>query len=161
MHGISSTLLSTNTNTSSTALSLTSPGQHSSSLLNNNNSNNNNTINNNSNCSSNNNNTINNVNSSNLISLLTTVQQFETIRKWLLKHHKKYCESDQPSNKALSHFLCQYIQFQEENLGREAAKLHKPGLTRLPFEVLVDFGQGGALCHLFALVFKYKYEQKM
>lgn len=79
-----------------------------------------------------------------LISLSTTLQQFETIRKWLTKHHKKYCENDVPSNKALSQFLCQFIQFQEDYLGKNAAK-PSSGLTRLPFEVLVDF-QPSELC---------------
>ncbi|RMZ99742.1 hypothetical protein BpHYR1_032124 [Brachionus plicatilis] len=42
----------------------------------------------------------------NLISTSTTLQQFDTIRKWLSKHHKKLFESEPPSNKALSQFLC-------------------------------------------------------
>ena len=96
----------------------------------------------------------------NLISLSTTLQQFETIRKWLTKHHKKYCENDVPSNKSLSQFLCQFIQFQEDHLGKNSPK-PLPPITRLPFEVLVDFQTSGALCHLFSTVFKYKYEQKM
>jgi hypothetical protein len=127
-----------------------------------------NSISNNTNCNSTNNATTNGNNSSlnmsqlsyNLISLSTTLQQFETIRKWLTKHHKKYCENDVPSNKSLSQFLCQFIQFQEDHLGKNSPK-PLPSITRLPFEVLVDFQTSGALCHLFSTVFKYKYEQKM
>ena len=96
----------------------------------------------------------------NLINMSTTLQQFETIRKWLTKHHKKYCENDLPSNKSLSQFLCQFIQFQEDHLGKNSPK-PLPPITRLPFEVLVDFQTSGALCHLFSTVFKFKYEQKM
>ncbi len=92
--------------------------------------------------------------------MFSNVQQFETIRKWLLKNYKKYCEQDQPSNKALSQFICQFFQFQEDNLGRDSAK-SQPGITRLPYEVLVDFGNGGALCHFFAFILKHKHEQKM
>ena len=169
MHGssISSTLVSTNNNTSSTALSLTSsasPGQLASSLKNNNNtssSSNSSSCSNSNNNNNNNNTNTNNVNSScNMVVHFSQLQHFEVIRKWLLKHHKKYCEQDQPSTKSLSQFILQLIQFQEENLGRDAAK-SQPGITRLPYEVLVDVGQGGALCHLFAFVLKYKHEQKM
>ena len=130
-------------------------------------------------------------NSANLIALSTTIQQFDTIRKWLIKNHKKYVENDQPSNKQLSHFLGQFVQFQEDNLGCNALK-PLPPTTRLPvklvaffsilqnvlslfflnilchpltsrhqFEVLIDFQIGGALCHLFSVVYKHKYEQKM
>lgn len=98
--------------------------------------------------------------SSNLISLSTTVQQFDAIRKWLVKHHKKFCDSDPPSNKNLSQFLQQFIQFQEENLGKNAAK-PIPQITRLPFEILLDFAPDGALCHLFAVIYKYKHQQKI
>jgi len=95
------------------------------------------------------------------MSFSTAVPQFESIRKWLVKNHKKYVENDQPSNKMLSQFLCQFIQFQEEYLGRFAAPRPNIPVTRLPYEVLVDFQPGGALCHLFSAVFKQKYEQKI
>lgn len=97
--------------------------------------------------------------SSNLIGLSTTLQQFDTIRKWLLKNHKKYCD-DLPSNKNLSQFLQQFVQFQEDNLGKNAPK-PTPTITRLPFEILTDFGPGGALCHLFSVILKYKHENKI
>ena len=96
----------------------------------------------------------------NLINMSTTLQQFETIRKWLTKHHKKYCENDVPSNKSLSQFLCQFVQYQEDHLGKNSPK-PLPPITRLPCEVLMDFQTSGALCHLFSTVYKYKYEQKM
>ena len=67
----------------------------------------------------------------NLINLSTTTQQFDTIRKWLTKNHKKYCENDPPANKNLLQFLCQLIQFQEDNLGKNAPK-PLPAVTRLP-----------------------------
>lgn len=90
----------------------------------------------------------------------TPVQQFEVIRKWLAKNHKKYYESDPPSNKSLLQFLCQFVQFQEENLGRNASK-PLPPITRLPVEALTDFSPNGALCYLFYIVIKYKHENKM
>ncbi len=70
--------------------------------------------------------------SSNLMSFSTAVPQFESIRKWLIKNQKKYVENDQPSNKMLSQFLCQFIQFQEEYLGRYAATKPPIPVTRLP-----------------------------
>jgi SWI/SNF related-matrix-associated actin-dependent regulator of chromatin subfamily C len=98
--------------------------------------------------------------STQLVNLSTTTQQFEPVRKWLSKHHKKYVEPDPPSNKQLLHFLSQFVQFQEDNLGKNAPQ-PVPPITRLPIEVLFDFEAGGALCHLFSVVFKYKYEQKI
>ena len=84
--------------------------------------------------------------SSNLISLSTTIQQFDAIRKWLVKHHKKACDSDPPSNKNLSQFLQQFIQFQEDNLGKNAAK-PIPQITRLPVSP-----SSPLTCHRFAPV---------
>lgn len=71
----------------------------------------------------------------NLISMSTQIQQFEVIRKWLAKNHKKYYDPDQATNKQLAHFLAQFIQFQEDNLGRNATK-PLPNLTRLPVSFL-------------------------
>lgn len=98
--------------------------------------------------------------STNLISSSVSLAQFDSIKKWLLKHHKKYVEKDQSSNKEFLQFLTQFFQFQEDNLGKNAPQ-PVPTLTRLPFEVLNDFGQSGALCHFFAFIFKRKYELKM
>lgn len=73
--------------------------------------------------------------SSNLINSSVNLQQFDNIRKWLSKNHKKYFENDQPpSNKTLSQFLCQFVQFQEDLLGKSAASTHKlsTNVTRLP-----------------------------
>lgn len=99
--------------------------------------------------------------SSDLISSSVSLHQFDSIKKWLLKHHKKYFEKDASiSNKEFLQLLCQFVQFQEDNLGKNAPQ-PVPSLTRLPFEVLNDFGQSGALCHFFAVIFKRKHELKM
>jgi hypothetical protein len=94
-----------------------------------------------------------------LISSSLSVQQFDSIRKWLSKNHKKviqtekktlysplrnalsnyhsiflklkYYDADPPANKVLMQFLCQLVQFQEDNLGRSATK-PLPTMTRLP-----------------------------
>lgn len=66
-----------------------------------------------------------------LITTSTSLQQFDVIRKWLAKNQKKYFDNEQASNKQLSQFLGQFIQFQEDNLGRNAPK-PLPTVTRLP-----------------------------
>jgi SWI/SNF related-matrix-associated actin-dependent regulator of chromatin subfamily C len=106
--------------------------------------------------------------SCNLINASTSLQQFDTIRKWLNKNHKKYFEgTEPPSNKQLLELLCQFVQFQEDNLGKHSSttlantnssNLH---LTRLPIDIFFKFQPGDALCQLFATIYKYKYEQRI
>jgi hypothetical protein len=72
------------------------------------------------------------ISTSNQLTNSTNVQQFETVRKWLVKNQKKYCENDPPSNKTLYHLVLQLTQYQDELLGRE---VQNPPLTKLPVSI--------------------------
>uniref|UniRef100_A0A2H8TXF6 SWI/SNF complex subunit SMARCC2 n=1 Tax=Melanaphis sacchari TaxID=742174 RepID=A0A2H8TXF6_9HEMI len=85
-----------------------------------------------------------------------TLNMLEGVRTWLMKNHKKYLQTDPPTNKTLAALVLQLIQFQEDNLGKNVSK---PPLTRLPMRCFMDFKPGGALCHLLATVYKFKVEQ--
>lgn len=69
-------------------------------------------------------------NNTNQISNSTNIQQFDSIKKWLSKNHKKYVDNDQQlSSKVLYQLLIQLMQFQEEAFGKN---VKNPPLTRLP-----------------------------
>ncbi|XP_075749557.1 SWI/SNF- related protein mor isoform X5 [Rhipicephalus microplus] len=85
-----------------------------------------------------------------------TIAQFDAVRVWLHKNCKKYTQAEPPTNKGLSSLVIQLIQFQEDAFGRSVSK---PPLTRLPMKCFMDFKPGGALCHIFAAVYKFKSEQ--
>ncbi|XP_050546490.1 SWI/SNF complex subunit SMARCC2 isoform X2 [Daktulosphaira vitifoliae] len=85
-----------------------------------------------------------------------TLNMLESVRTWLMKNHKKYLQTDPPTNKSLAALILQLIQFQEDNLGKNVSK---PPLTRLPMRCFLDFKPGGALCHLLATVYKFKVDQ--
>ncbi|KAK8773689.1 hypothetical protein V5799_011779 [Amblyomma americanum] len=85
-----------------------------------------------------------------------TIAQFDGVRQWLHKNCKKYTQAEPPTNKGLSSLVIQLIQFQEDAFGRSVSK---PPLTRLPMKCFMDFKPGGALCHIFAAVYKFKSEQ--
>ncbi|XP_050420804.1 SWI/SNF complex subunit SMARCC2 isoform X2 [Adelges cooleyi] len=85
-----------------------------------------------------------------------TLNLLEGVKTWLMKNHKKYLQTDPPTNKSLAALILQLIQFQEDNLGKNVSK---PPLTRLPMRCFLDFKPGGALCHLLATVYKFKVDQ--
>ncbi|KAL1435622.1 hypothetical protein MTO96_001494 [Rhipicephalus appendiculatus] len=85
-----------------------------------------------------------------------TIALFDAVRVWLHKNCKKYTQAEPPTNKGLSSLVIQLIQFQEDAFGRSVSK---PPLTRLPMKCFMDFKPGGALCHIFAAVYKFKSEQ--
>ncbi|XP_065286920.1 SWI/SNF complex subunit SMARCC2 isoform X2 [Dermacentor albipictus] len=85
-----------------------------------------------------------------------TIALFDAVRQWLHKNCKKYTQAEPPTNKGLSSLVIQLIQFQEDAFGRSVSK---PPLTRLPMKCFMDFKPGGALCHIFAAVYKFKSEQ--
>lgn len=84
-----------------------------------------------------------------------TLSALEVIRQWLQKTVKKYLQSDPPTSKSLAQLATQLIQFQEDNLGKNA----KPPMTRIPLKFFLDFKTGGGLCHILMAVYKFKFEQ--
>ncbi|XP_048849502.1 SWI/SNF complex subunit SMARCC1-like isoform X1 [Brienomyrus brachyistius] len=85
-----------------------------------------------------------------------TVFQMDAVRQWIMKHYKKYVQTDSPSNKSLAGLVMQLLQFQEDAFGR---KMNNPALTKLPNKCFLDFKPGGALCHILGSVYKFKSEQ--
>ena len=58
-----------------------------------------------------------------------TIQQLEAVKTWLLKNAKKHVASEPPTAKGLSSLIQQFIQLQEDHLGRNSKN---PPFTRLP-----------------------------
>ncbi|XP_070174621.1 SWI/SNF complex subunit SMARCC2-like isoform X2 [Littorina saxatilis] len=85
-----------------------------------------------------------------------TIAQFDTVRTWLYKNCKKVTQTDPPTNKGLAHLTIQLLHFQEETFGKQNTN---PALTKLPNRLFLDFKAGGALCQIFATVYKFKSEQ--
>ncbi|CAN8013492.1 unnamed protein product [Ixodes persulcatus] len=85
-----------------------------------------------------------------------TITLFDGVKQWLHKNCKKYTQAEPPTNKGLASLAIQLIQFQEDAFGKSVSK---PPLTRLPMKCFMDFKPGGALCHIFAAVYKFKSEQ--
>jgi len=85
-----------------------------------------------------------------------TIQQLESVKAWLLKNAKKHVASEPPTAKSLSQLVQQFIQLQEDHLGRAA---RNPPFTRLPVRLFYDFSPNGSLCHLLAALYKYKSDQ--
>jgi len=85
-----------------------------------------------------------------------TIQQLDSVKTWLLKNAKKHVASEPPTSKSLSQLVQQFIQLQEDHLGRAAKN---PPFTRLPVRLFYDFAPNGSLCHILAALYKYKSEQ--
>ncbi|KRT79087.1 hypothetical protein AMK59_7765 [Oryctes borbonicus] len=85
-----------------------------------------------------------------------TLNALETVKQWLQKTVKKYIQSDPPTNKSLSSLIIQLLQFQEDSLGKN---IQKPPMTRIPVRFFMDMKANGALCHMLATAYKYKFEQ--
>ncbi|XP_050314370.1 SWI/SNF complex subunit SMARCC2 isoform X2 [Anthonomus grandis grandis] len=82
-----------------------------------------------------------------------TQNALEGVKNWLQKNAKKYLNNEPLTNKSISQTVIQYLQFQEEFLGKRA---QKPPMTRIPVRYFLDFKPGGGLCHLLAAAFKFK-----
>ncbi|PVD36056.1 hypothetical protein C0Q70_03026 [Pomacea canaliculata] len=68
----------------------------------------------------------------------------------------QFTQADPPTNKGLANLTVQLLQFQEETFGKQNTN---PALTKLPNRLFLDFKPGGALCQIFAAVYKFKSEQ--
>ncbi|XP_023343822.1 SWI/SNF complex subunit SMARCC1 [Eurytemora carolleeae] len=86
----------------------------------------------------------------------STISQLESVKAWLLKNAKKHVASDPPTAKSLSQLVQQFIQLQEDNLGKGAKN---PAFTRLPMFLFYDLAPGGSLCHILSAMYKFKTEQ--
>lgn len=84
------------------------------------------------------------------------VSALEGTKQWLQRNAKKYISSEQPTNKSLSALIVQLLQFQEDNLGKNA---EKAPMTRIPLKFFLDFKTGGSLCHILQTVYRFKSEQ--
>ncbi|XP_019765050.2 SWI/SNF complex subunit SMARCC2 isoform X1 [Dendroctonus ponderosae] len=84
-----------------------------------------------------------------------TLNALEGVKNWLQKNAKKYMNNDPITNKSISQTLIQFLQFQEDFLGKKA---QKPPMTRIPVRYFLDFKPGGGLCHILAAAYKFKTE---
>merc|ERR1712130_210089 len=85
-----------------------------------------------------------------------TVQQLESVQKWLMKNAKKDVASEPPTAKSLSQLVQQFIQLQEDHLGRKAKN---PPFSRLPVRLFYDFSPSGSLCHILKALYRFKTDQ--
>uniref|UniRef100_A0A1I8JI61 SWI/SNF complex subunit SMARCC2 n=2 Tax=Macrostomum lignano TaxID=282301 RepID=A0A1I8JI61_9PLAT len=85
------------------------------------------------------------------------IAEFDTVRTWLTRNHKKLMQTEPPTNKSLASICYQLLCFQEEQVRRQAKSPPYP--TRLPGRLFLDFQPGGALCQMFLTVFRFKGEQ--
>ncbi|CAH1131485.1 unnamed protein product [Ceutorhynchus assimilis] len=82
-----------------------------------------------------------------------TLIAFEGVKNWLQKNAKKYLNNDPITNKTLSQTVVQFLQFQEDFLGK---KSQKPPMTRIPVKYFLDLKPGGALCQMLNAAYKFK-----
>jgi len=73
-----------------------------------------------------------------------------------MKNGKKHVASDPPTASILSKLVQEFLQLQEDYLGRAAKN---PPFTRLPVRLFYDLTTAGSLCHIFLAMYKYKNEQ--
>ncbi|KAK2704314.1 hypothetical protein QYM36_016644 [Artemia franciscana] len=84
------------------------------------------------------------------------MNQFEIIKGWLSKNHKKHIQADSPKAKDLSQLTIQLLQFQEEVLNKNNPKAK---MTKIPVNLFIDLRPGGASSVILAAVYKYKTDQ--
>ncbi|KAL1493165.1 hypothetical protein ABEB36_011275 [Hypothenemus hampei] len=82
-----------------------------------------------------------------------TLNNLESVKNWLQKNAKKYINNDPLTNKTISQTVVQFLQFQEDFLGKKA---QKPIMTRIPVKFFLDFKPGGGLCQILAAAYKFK-----
>jgi len=84
------------------------------------------------------------------------IKSLEIVKTWLMKNAKKHVSTDPPTAQSLSKLIQEFIQLQEDYLGRNAKT---PPFTRLPMRLFYDLSQGGSLCSILQAMYKYKSEQ--
>ncbi|CAH8862757.1 unnamed protein product [Trichobilharzia szidati] len=81
------------------------------------------------------------------------IATFDPVRMWLTRNHKKYTQTEPPTNKSLATLCFQLLQFQEANFTSSSRSF-----IRIPFKCFMDFKPGGGLCHIFLTCFKFRHE---
>ncbi|KAG5454919.1 SWI SNF, matrix associated, actin dependent regulator of chromatin, sub c, member 2 [Clonorchis sinensis] len=81
------------------------------------------------------------------------IATFDPVRTWLTRNHKKYTQTEPPTNKSLATLCFQLLQFQESSLLRSAKSF-----VKLPAKCFMDFKPGGGLCHVFLTCLKFRHE---
>ncbi|XP_066158946.1 SWI/SNF complex subunit SMARCC2-like isoform X1 [Euwallacea fornicatus] len=82
-----------------------------------------------------------------------TLNSLEGVKNWLQKNAKKYINNEPLTNKIIAQTVVQFLQFQEDFLGKKA---QKPSMTRIPVKYFLDFKPGGGLCQILIAAFKFK-----
>ena len=65
----------------------------------------------------------------------------------------QHVASDPPTANSLSKLAQEFLQLQEDYLGRAAKN---PPFTRLPVRLFYDLQTSGSLCHIFLAMYKYR-----
>ncbi|XP_018646258.1 SWI/SNF-related matrix-associated actin-dependent regulator of chromatin subfamily C member 1(smarcc1) [Schistosoma mansoni] len=81
------------------------------------------------------------------------IATFDPVRIWLTRNHKKYTQTEPPTNKSLATLCFQLLQFQEANFTSTSRTFMK-----VPFKCFMDFKPGGGLCHIFLTCLKFRHE---
>ncbi|CAH8617300.1 unnamed protein product [Schistosoma rodhaini] len=81
------------------------------------------------------------------------IATFDPVRIWLTRNHKKYTQTEPPTNKSLATLCFQLLQFQEANFTSTSRTFMK-----IPFKCFMDFKPGGGLCHIFLTCLKFRHE---
>ncbi|XP_060537166.1 SWI/SNF complex subunit SMARCC2 isoform X2 [Cylas formicarius] len=84
-----------------------------------------------------------------------TLTALEGVKQWLQKNAKKYLQNEPITNKTISSTTVQFLQFQEDFLGKKA---QKPPMTRIPVKYFLDFKPGGGLCQMLLVAYRFKSE---
>ncbi|CAH1103195.1 unnamed protein product [Psylliodes chrysocephalus] len=84
-----------------------------------------------------------------------TLTALEGVKQWLQKNGKKYVQNESLTNKTLSTTTVQFMQFQEDFLGKNT---QKPPMTRIPVKFFLDLKSGGGLCQMLLAAYKFKSE---
>ena len=86
----------------------------------------------------------------------STITRLESVKNWLMKFVTYRGAANPPPTataQSLSKLIQEFIQFQNDHLGRSA---RNPTLTRLPVRLFYDLSSGGSLCHILFAMYKFK-----
>ncbi|BHF83227.1 SWI/SNF complex subunit smarcc1 [Sparganum proliferum] len=83
------------------------------------------------------------------------IANFDPVRTWLTRNHKKYTQSEPPTNKSLANLCYQLLTFQEQHYNKNV----KDSAMKLPSRLFMDFKPGGSLCYIFLMCMKYRHDQ--
>ncbi|VDM31832.1 unnamed protein product [Hydatigera taeniaeformis] len=81
------------------------------------------------------------------------IANFDPVRTWLTRNHKKYTQAEPPTNKSLAGLCYSLLMFQEQHFGKNGSP------PKLPSRLFVDFKPGGSLCYIFLICLKYRHDQ--